>query len=104
MPLTKADHGTTILAVKGEVLELTLVGNPTTGYQWLPARKLPENSELKDLGSTYKVDEPELCGSPGVYTFKYEVQGPGTIALEYRRDWEGAVPALEVFEVQVALK
>ena len=105
--LGKADTGKTFDLAKGGVLEITLEGNPTTGYNW---SQVPSNDEvLKPIGAyTYK-QNPAPAGMVGVggkFTFNFKAIGVGATQLKFRyqRPWEKNVPPSETFELNINVK
>jgi inhibitor of cysteine peptidase len=83
----KAD-GTTVAASVGDVVQLSLAENPTTGYAW----KLELSDGLKQQKTDYVPDDKsgELAGSGGVRTWWIEVTAAGdhTVKGVYERSWE----------------
>lgn len=107
LTLTKDADGTSVQVEVGQPLEVSLEGNPTTGYSW----------EVKESGEpTLKLQaEPAyvqaetratLVGGGGTYTFKYVGAEAGTATLEliYHRSWETDVAPLETFTLEVTVK
>ena len=98
------DAGRQVEIAKGQTLEITLEGNPTTGYMW-------EVEEL-DERILIKVGEPEFkpqsdaIGAPGVLTLRFAAAGAGqtTLKLIYHRSWEKGVKPLKTFTVSVAVR
>lgn len=97
------------VAMGGSVI-VTLVSNPSTGYQWKLAEKLDE-AVLKLAHSKYQASEAatpggEPIGAPGkeVWTFEAVGKGEAVVSLEYVRPWEEGVPAVETFELTVVVR
>jgi len=106
LKLTKKNSGKTFEIYKGSLIEITLEGNPTTGYLWgvLPATQ--NDLILKaDADYTFKADNPNLSGSGGKFVFKFQAANPGTAKLKfgYQRSWE-SVPPAETFDVTINVK
>ena len=80
----------------GEDFSITLISNPTTGYQWRLSAQ-PDPAVVKSLGMKFeKPPEKGLLGAPGKETWTFHAEGPGEVAiqLEYVRPWEkGKLPA-----------
>lgn len=102
--LTEKDAGRTVEMKAGDTLQVTLEGNPTTGYDW--ERASGDEAVLEQLGaSTYKADS-DLIGSGGQVTLRFEAVAAGqtTLQLVYHRPWETDEPPAETFEVTVVVK
>jgi len=103
--LTAANKGSQVGVKAGEQIEITLDGNPSTGYTW----------EAKDLDSTmfeqtgdpvFNSSNPSLVGSGGTLTltFKALKAGTATLTLVYLRPWETGVDPIDTFAVTVTVK
>jgi inhibitor of cysteine peptidase len=104
--LTKSDNGKTFEVNKGSTVEVTLEGNPTTGYLWGLLPTTQNDLVLKpDSDYTFKSDNPNLVGSGGKFLFKFQAANPGTAVLKfgYQRPWE-SVPPAETFDVTISVK
>jgi len=105
--LTEADNGKNVTVKVGQSIEVTLAGNPTTGYSWEPALADIDKTLLKQIGEPeYTQDETqgEVVGAGGTYTFVFDAQSAGTACLKltYARPWEAAQP-LETYQVTVTI-
>ena len=91
----------------GQVVEVVLRSNPTTGYRW----------ERVDSGDGVLVQEGEaelqqeakdrqLVGAGGVKLLRFKAQSTGQTMLElvYRRTWEKEEKPEETFSVQVTVR
>lgn len=102
--LTEADNGRSIELSVGDKLEVTLPGNPTTGFQW----------EVSDVDSIIltPIGEPEFkpssnaVGSGGNITLRFEAVGAGQTKLKliHHRKFEDNVAPIQTFEVTVTVK
>ena len=87
----------------GEVLELSLAENPTTGFRWgFAVKPEPACTIVKSIF------EPAV-GSPGKggthrWQFQAVRHGNGQIELEYRRPWEKATPASQTFKLTIRVR
>lgn len=93
VPLSR--DGDTVLEI-GQVLEIALQGNASTGYMWeflsegapQVRRFVPEPTAAK----TPAADDgkPPMVGSPSVYRWYFEAVQPGAteIRMVYHRPWE----------------
>jgi inhibitor of cysteine peptidase len=105
--LTVKDGGRTVMLNQGDILEVTLEGNPTTGYSWEPESL--DTSILQQKGDwEFEADNttPGFVGSPGKFTLRFLAVGAGQTALKliYHRAFESSVPPEETFEVTVIVK
>jgi inhibitor of cysteine peptidase len=102
--LTSEDAGKTIELKKGDTIQITLKGNPTTGYNWFLAAQ--RQAIVQQIGTpSYKADS-QLLGSPGMITLTFKAVSSGQTALhlDYKRSWEtGAAPA-NTYEVNLVVK
>ena len=104
--LTDADNGKQIIVKSGDVMTITLVSNPTTGYSW-QVMEIDETLLLQKGDPEYKQSPGTegLVGAGGVETFRFEAIGSGETALTlgYMRAWE-SVPPIEEFSIQVTVQ
>ena len=97
-------NGQTIELEAGQKLQISLAGNPTTGFNWELLEFDP--AVLKQVGDMeYKADS-KLIGSGGVitFTFKALASGSTTIQLIYHRSWETDVPPANTYELGITVK
>jgi inhibitor of cysteine peptidase len=107
LKLGKADASKSFDLAKSGVLEITLEGNPTTGYVW--SLLSGNDAVLKLVGDyAYKQDAAPagMVGVGGKFTFKFQAVGAGVAQLKfgYQRPWEKDVPPIEMFQVNVNVK
>ena len=97
--LDEADDGS-LKAIKiGDIVIVKLRGNPSGGYLWEMTDTLKEDV-LEPLGEDEFVpDDPTVCGSSGVWKFRFRAVASGTTTIEfvYGRPWEEEV--LDTFSV-----
>ena len=97
-------NGSSVTLEKGQVMELKLTSNPTTGYDWeltgLDTAILQQTGEVD-----YKSDSM-LIGSGGTDTWTFKAVGSGKthLTLIYHRTWEKDIPPLETFELDIEVK
>jgi inhibitor of cysteine peptidase len=98
-----ADGGSARVGV-GQVLEVTLESNPTTGYSWQVA-ETPDFLTLEGPAAFISDAGPDVVGAGGSEVFRFTVSGAGTgtLRLEYLRPWEDAPPT-DVYEVEITAK
>jgi predicted secreted protein len=79
---------TEIVVEVGEVFEIVLEGNFTTGYRW----DLTERPDAISLISDEMRAGSEVPGSPGTQHFQLSTESGGSYSLvfSYRRPWEDA--------------
>ena len=102
--LTEADAGTKIEVQQGEIFNVTLQGNQTTGYNWMIKSIDPAILELQ--GDPVYTPDSDAAGSPGTMTMTFKAVAPGetTLGLEYQRPWAETVPPEKTFEVTIVVK
>ena len=101
--LTEADNGRSIELKVGDELEVTLPGNPTTGFQW--------DVDSVDSVILRQIGEPEFkpsnnaVGSGGNFTLRFEAVGTGQTELKmiHHRSFEENVPPIQTFEVTITV-
>ncbi len=100
--LSQADSGTSLEVTVGEVLQLALPENATTGYRWEIAEC--DRDRLEQVGETMSHPTPGI-GSGGTATFTFRAICPGTsrLVLEQRRSWE-SMPAAESFKLTIEIR
>lgn len=85
--LTEDDSGSEVNVAVGDVLEIRLEGNPSTGYSWEVASP-PDMIELVDDG--YVEADSDAVGAPGTRVLTYEAvaEDAGILRLEYIRPFD----------------
>ena len=104
--VTDANNGEQVTIKSGEIVTVTLVSNPTTGYSWQVMEI--DNAILVQDGDPEYEQSPGsegLVGSGGTETFRFKAVGTGetTLNLGYMRPWESVQP-IETFVIQVVVK
>lgn len=104
--LTDSDNGEQITVKSGDLITLTLVSNPTTGYSW-QVMDIDKALLVQDGEPEYKQSSGSegLVGAGGTETFHFKAVGNGetTLSLGYVRPWESVQPT-ETFTVQVVVQ
>jgi len=102
--LTEADAGRLVELRVGDILEVILPGNPTTGFQW-------EFSEinsaiLEPIGEPKFEPSSNAVGSGGNVTLRFETVGTGQTELKliHHRPFEENVPPIQTFEVTITVR
>jgi predicted secreted protein len=101
--LTQADSGSTVKLHPGDILEIVLSSNPTTGYTW----HVRPGSEavLKQRGEPEFKPDSNVLGSGGRMTFRFDAVAVGEVPLTllYQRTFEPGVPPLQTFAINVSV-
>jgi predicted secreted protein len=102
--LTDADNGTTAEVAKDGKVVVSLKGNPTTGYDWLPDGAAPPILR-KEGENSYKADSTAI-GSPGVLTLTYKAvqTGEGELKLKYMRSFEPTATPQQTWSAKIVVK
>lgn len=102
--ITDADKGTTVAMNVGDVLEVRLGANPTTGYMWYLHRQ--STPLLKLTGQSQTGPTGPGVGRPvyQVFTFKARSGGEGVLLLHYVRSWEPPSPGEQQFDLHVSIQ
>jgi inhibitor of cysteine peptidase len=92
----------------GEIFEVRLCSNPTTGFQWSEDAQISDTTVSKQENHEFIGPESELAppGTPSqeIWTFKALKQGSSTIYLEYSRPWESGEKGEWTLTVDVTVK
>ena len=102
--LSEQDNGGTVTLEVGQQLDISLVANPTTGYQWEIAEG--DSAVLKQVGEPVYTTDSTAPGSGGTMTFHFVAATPGqtTLKLIYHRTFEKDTPPLKTFEITAVVK
>ncbi len=97
----EADNGQTVTMAVGDMLQLMLAENPTTGYTW--AIVTNDEAVLAPSGEPAYEVESDAIGAGGTKTFMFQAVAPGTSLLQLvnARQWETAVEPAETFQLTV---
>ncbi|MBX3638151.1 MAG: protease inhibitor I42 family protein [Rubrivivax sp.] len=100
MTLGEADAGSRIGAKVGDVIELRLAENPTTGFRWtlLPTAAVAIAGDRMDNA----IPAP---GAGGMRVLSLQVLQPGEhqVRLRCERSWEGEATAVGRFELTLVV-
>jgi inhibitor of cysteine peptidase len=99
--VTDGDADKVIQLNVGDLLMVTLEGNPSTGYAWEVQPDL--NAVVVQVGDAEFKADSDLMGAPGKLTFTLTASKPGQqmLSLVYRRPFEKDVPPTKVFTLDV---
>ena len=101
----KDDDGGDVTLGIGQVLDVHLPSNPSTGYAWQIV-ECPDFLTPAEV-STFESDAGEgVVGAGGIETWRFTgaSTGTGTLVLEYRQAWEPDVPAEDTYEIAVTVR
>jgi len=98
MTLTLADSGARVNARVGELIELQLDENPTTGFRWLLLPTSCATVESDRMGGTGATPG---AGGQRLLSLRVLQQGNHQLHLRCERSWEGAATAIGNFELTV---
>ena len=101
--LTEADSGRTVDLRAGEIVEVTLPENATTGYRWAIDRLDPGIVEANEARPHYPSGP---VGSGGTVTFAFKSTGPGSgeVSLKHWRHFEGEASVTKRFRIRMNAK
>ena len=91
----------------GQVLEIALMANASTGYQWeFTSDGAPVLARTTGPATPPPMDtQPPMPGAPSLARWWFRAEKPGevTVRMVYRRSWE-TVPPVEVVEYEVIVR
>ncbi len=99
--LIEKDANSTVPVKVGDVLAVSLDGNPSTGYNWELAPG--EYPLLQQVGQAEYFGGKAMPGSPGKITLRFKAAAPGqqVLSLIYHRPWEKNTAPLKTFAVTI---
>lgn len=102
--VTGEDDNRSVKLSVGDILEVTLDGNPTTGYQWEVAQV--DGSVLKKVGETEYATSEAGLGAGGKVTLRFEAASVGetTLNLVYHRPFEQETPPTKTFTLAIEVQ
>ena len=102
--LTEAQNATTVEVAKGGTVTVSLTGNPTTGFDWIPDGLVPP--VLAQQGQSSFKPQSSLIGAAGVVTltFKAVESGRGELKLQYKRPFETTSTPARTWSANVVVK
>jgi inhibitor of cysteine peptidase len=97
MILNEQDFERTVKIEPGEVINIRLKENPTTGYRW----RMETESEMQQMNDRFSTEE--TIGATGVHEFQFSSRNPGTYELRFKkwREWEGEGSVIDRFAVKI---
>jgi inhibitor of cysteine peptidase len=104
--LTEANTGGVIEIGQGDVIDLRLYENATTGFRWqlVQADGLVEEPALDTLDRRVP-EEPPMMGAGGMRVFRFRARTPGRGRLELKlwREFEGDASIVKRFASDVMI-
>ncbi len=102
--ITDADNGGSVHLKMGDILEVRLHANPTTGYKWYVHPKSTRLLRLVGQSQT-QVREPGV-GRPLLQVFRFQAVaiGDGVLLLHYIRIWERQLSYEEQYSVRISIR
>lgn len=102
--LTEADDGHRFELYVGDKLEITLPGNPTSGFQWDVSKG--DTSILRQIGEPRFEPSSGAIGSNGTITLSFDAVGIGQMELKliYHRPFEKDTQPAQTFAVTVIVQ
>ena len=96
--ISESDNGRTVEIAAGEVAEIRLPENPTTGFRWIVASPQPSGCAALARSEYH----PPAQSSPGaagerVWRLRATHSGVCDIELHYMRPWQSAAGAAKRF-------
>ena len=105
--IVRPKDGAPVAMRVGQVLEIALMANASTGYQWeFTADGAPVLSRTTGPATPPPMDtQPPMPGASSIarWWFRADKAGDTTVRLVYRRPWE-TVPPVEVVEYEVDVR
>jgi inhibitor of cysteine peptidase len=103
MHVGQGDNGQEVTLVVGQVLELALSENRTTGFRWDLKTKAEPACELVESTFNPPGGPP---GNGGIHRWQFRAVHPGNgeIELEYRRPWEKDAAPAKVYKLSVRVR
>jgi len=100
MHVGQSENGQEVTLALGQVLELALSENPTTGFRWDLKSKAGPACELAEDSFAPPGGPP---GNGGIHRWRFRAVHPGNgeIELEYRRPWRKDAAPAKVYKLSV---
>jgi inhibitor of cysteine peptidase len=86
----------------GTMLDVRVPENPTTGYRW--AVEDDDQTVLPLADDDFEPGRAVGAGGTRLLRFRASRPGRASLHLVYRRPWEGDVPGLERFDLDVLVE
>ncbi len=101
--LNEDNNNQTVALDQGAVMELSLPGNPTTGFSWSLA-ETPDQNVLVETSQFY-INSSRTVGSGGAEHWVFRAAGAGATRLDlvYSRPWEKSTPPAKTYSVAIGV-
>jgi predicted secreted protein len=101
--LNEDNNNQTVALDQGAVMELSLPGNPTTGFSWSLA-ETPDQNVLVETSHFY-ISPARTVGSGGGEHWVFRAAGAGATQLDlvYSRPWEKSTPPAKTYSVAIGV-
>ena len=101
--VTEAQNGATVAMAVGDVLQIHLPENPTSGYRWAPDEI--DEARVAVEPPSYRAEDGRP-GSGGMVTWTLRAKAPGTprVALKHWRHWDGDRSVTQRFTLTLDIK
>ena len=102
--LSAKDSDSTQTIQTGQLLQITLDANPTTGYDWAVDGAVP--APLVESGAPRFTASSAAIGAGGTETWSFGARaaGQGKLKLKYWRSFEASTPPISTFQINVVVK
>jgi len=99
--INEASSGQTVELSTGQVMELRLPENPTTGFRWHVTS--PGGPACRIIFDTYQSPDRAIPGAGGAHVWRVEAVQPGlcNLTLRYSRSWDTEAASGRGFAVQI---
>jgi inhibitor of cysteine peptidase len=106
LQVTSGSAGKALDFKVGDRFDITLVGNPTTGYNWEVAGGVDGVIEQSGKVEYHSQGTQPQPGGGGTFTFHFTAKSKGNTHLKliYHRSFEKDKPPIETFELTVNVK
>ena len=100
LTINENNSGETLTLYPGDIMELTLESNPSTGYAWQGDLNIAGVLEVIEHGFKSR---GVLPGAPGEEYWLLKAAGPGSasLSLEYKRSWEEGKDPVKRFAAEI---
>lgn len=98
-----ADEDRVVHLHVGQILQVALPENPSTGYCWSTPQITGDAVVLQDDAGKYEPAAGNRPGSAGTRLFRFlaRVRGQATLQSSYRRPWVSDAPSVREYVLQV---
>ena len=99
----RSDNGREVTIAVGEIVEISLAENPTTGFRWdLEVKPDPACTLVRSAFEP--ATGPPGKGGTRRWRFRAVRSGTGEVVLEYRRPWERDAPPRRTFKLSLRVR